>query len=72
MQYKNNYNIPWTRDDGITGEGIFNGDIGVLTEIKTAEKKILIQFSITILNVLFFHLTGDFIKNPIVIRNNND
>ena len=44
MQYKNNYNIPWTRDDGITGEGIFNGDIGVLTEIKTAEKKILIQF----------------------------
>ena len=32
---------------------------------KNIHKKILIQFSITILNVLFFHLTGDFIKNPI-------
>ena len=44
MQYKNNYNIPWTRKDGIIGEGIFNGDIGILTEINKSNRKVKIQF----------------------------
>ena len=25
--------MPWTKDDGTTGEGVFNGDMGVVTEI---------------------------------------
>ena len=33
MQIKNDYNLPWTKSDGTTGEGVFNGDIGVLLDI---------------------------------------
>lgn len=33
MQIKNNYDIPWTKTDGTTGEGVFNGDVGILAEI---------------------------------------
>ena len=36
MQVKNNYNIPWVKKDGRReekGEGIFNGDTGILIEI---------------------------------------
>ncbi len=44
MQYKNNYNISWTRNDGVMGEGIFNGDIGILTEINKSNKSVKIQF----------------------------
>lgn len=36
MQIKNNYNLPWTRSDGTTGEGVFNGDMGILVEIDKA------------------------------------
>ncbi len=32
MQLKNNYDIIWTRD-GKTGEGVFNGDIGVILAV---------------------------------------
>lgn len=44
MQCKNNYNISWTRDDGVIGEGIFNGDIGILQEIKKSSKSVKIRF----------------------------
>lgn len=30
MQVKNDYNLPWNKSDGTTGEGVFNGDMGVL------------------------------------------
>ncbi len=33
MQAKNNYDLAWTRDDGSTGEGVFNGDQGILLKI---------------------------------------
>ncbi len=33
MHIKNNYNLPWVRDDGVYGEGVFNGDMGILLEI---------------------------------------
>ena len=33
MQVRNNYDLPWTREDGTSGQGIFNGDMGVITEI---------------------------------------
>ncbi|HEX3038671.1 MAG TPA: ATP-dependent RecD-like DNA helicase [Caproiciproducens sp.] len=33
MQIKNDYNLPWAKQDGTSGEGVFNGDMGVLFEI---------------------------------------
>lgn len=33
MQTKNNYDLPWMRDDGTEGSGVFNGDIGMIEEI---------------------------------------
>ena len=33
MQVKNDYGMPWTKDDGTYGEGVFNGDLGVLVQI---------------------------------------
>ncbi len=33
MQIKNNYDLPWSRPDGTTGEGIYNGDMGIITDI---------------------------------------
>ena len=44
MQVKNNYSIPWTRDDGTEGEGVFNGDIGVLEEVDRASASMTIRF----------------------------
>lgn len=44
MQSKNNYNILWTRDDGEIGEGVFNGDIGVMVEVNTAAKQYKVRF----------------------------
>lgn len=33
MQIKNDYDLLWTKQDGTSGEGVFNGDMGVLLEI---------------------------------------
>ncbi|MCI1956398.1 MAG: ATP-dependent RecD-like DNA helicase [Oscillospiraceae bacterium] len=33
MQVRNDYDLPWTRDDGTYGEGVFNGDLGILLQI---------------------------------------
>lgn len=33
MQVRNDYNLPWTRSDGSVGEGVFNGDLGIVQEI---------------------------------------
>lgn len=44
MQSKNNYNILWKKDDGEFGEGIFNGDIGVMVEINSASKQYKVRF----------------------------
>ena len=44
MQSRNNYDIPWSRDDGEFGEGVFNGDIGVLTEVNNASKTYKVRF----------------------------
>lgn len=43
MQIKNNYDIPWTKD-GEEGEGIFNGDIGILRKINYAAGIMKIDF----------------------------
>ncbi len=48
MQMKNNYNIPWTRNlhAGRTedGEGIFNGDTGIILEISRRSGTLKIDF----------------------------
>ena len=44
MQSKNNYDILWTRDNGEYGEGVFNGDIGVVIEINNAAKIYKVRF----------------------------
>lgn len=44
MQIKNNYDIPWVRDDGEIGEGIFNGDVGVLTSVNRGSKSLEVRF----------------------------
>ncbi|MCL2034498.1 MAG: ATP-dependent RecD-like DNA helicase [Oscillospiraceae bacterium] len=44
MQIKNNYDIPWEKDGGEAGAGIFNGDIGVIEMLVRQSQSILIRF----------------------------
>lgn len=45
MQIRNNYDIMWKREDGLgAGTGIFNGDIGQITEIDFQEETMTIRF----------------------------
>ncbi|MBO5203824.1 MAG: ATP-dependent RecD-like DNA helicase [Clostridia bacterium] len=45
MQIRNNYDIIWSRvTDEKTGNGIFNGDIGIIEEINPSEKYMSIIF----------------------------
>lgn len=44
MHNRNNYDIPWTKDDGNCGSGIFNGDIGVLEEIRLREDMLTVRY----------------------------
>ncbi len=44
MQTKNNYDIEWERADGSVGTGIFNGDVGVITDIRPSAECMEIQF----------------------------
>ena len=43
MQIKNNYDVPWFRG-GESGQGVFNGDIGILKSIDTANNVIAVKF----------------------------
>lgn len=36
MQIKNNYDIKWKKKSGDEGYGVYNGDIGTITEVRTA------------------------------------
>ncbi|MBQ2487456.1 MAG: ATP-dependent RecD-like DNA helicase, partial [Ruminococcus sp.] len=44
MQTKNDYDILWTRENGETGDGVFNGDIGIIEKIDRRNKIIRIHF----------------------------
>ena len=44
MQIKNNYDIRWFRDNGETGEGVFNGDIGIIEKIDKRNKTVRVNF----------------------------
>ena len=43
MQIKNNYDVPWFKDNE-SGTGVFNGDIGILTRIDKANDIINVKF----------------------------
>lgn len=43
MQTRNNYDIVWKKEDEV-GTGVYNGDIGVITEIRKREGVIVIDF----------------------------
>ena len=43
MQIRNNYDIEWTRDD-TNGNGVFNGDIGVIEAIDRSNEAMRIRF----------------------------
>lgn len=44
MQVRNNYDIQWERDNGISGTGIFNGDVGVIETISESDSEMHIRF----------------------------
>jgi exodeoxyribonuclease V alpha subunit len=44
MQIRNNYDLLWKDSQGREGQGIFNGDIGVVEMIDPSSKTILVQF----------------------------
>ncbi len=45
MQIRNNYDIMWRKTDGSAiGTGVFNGDIGILTEIDPAAESLTVVF----------------------------
>lgn len=44
MQSRNNYDIAWTNSEGDFGEGVFNGDIGVMIEVNNASKIYKVRF----------------------------
>ncbi|MBQ9760203.1 MAG: ATP-dependent RecD-like DNA helicase [Clostridia bacterium] len=44
MQTRNNYDLEWERDDGKLGNGVFNGDVGVIERINTAAENMEIRF----------------------------
>ena len=43
MQIKNDYHLGWTKFDGTTGEGVFNGDLGILCEIDRKASTLTVQ-----------------------------
>ena len=54
MQIRNNYDIIWKSADGTSmGTGIFNGDIGFITEIDFARETVSIDFDGRIADYLF-------------------
>ncbi|MBQ8403502.1 MAG: ATP-dependent RecD-like DNA helicase [Clostridia bacterium] len=44
MQIKNDYDIEWAREDGSYGVGVFNGDIGVISEINLSAERVTVLF----------------------------
>ena len=44
MQIKNNYDLQWEKPDGETGFGVFNGDVGFITEVNAAAGSLSVLF----------------------------
>lgn len=44
MQIKNNYTAKWKTVDGADGEGVFNGDIGYVSEIDERQRQVHVRY----------------------------
>lgn len=44
MQIRNNYDVLWLRGDGVTGAGIFNGDMGQIEDIDPGGELFTVRF----------------------------
>jgi len=44
MQIRNNYDLVWKRSDGSCGTGVYNGDIGHIRSVDTAEQSLVVDF----------------------------
>ena len=44
MAVRNNYDIEWTDEEGQSGCGIFNGDIGIISEINKEDQSFTVRF----------------------------
>lgn len=43
MQVKNDYNLVWSRPDGTGGEGVYNGDLGIICDIDKASGALTVK-----------------------------
>ncbi|UOO37760.1 ATP-dependent RecD-like DNA helicase [Oscillospiraceae bacterium CM] len=58
MQIRNNYDILWKSDGGLTvGTGVFNGDIGCILDIDFARETLSVDFDDKIVTYLFEQLS---------------
>ena len=44
MQIRNNYDLVWTRGDDDDGEGVFNGDIGIVVRVNSRAGTVSVKF----------------------------
>ncbi|MDD2417720.1 MAG: ATP-dependent RecD-like DNA helicase [Oscillospiraceae bacterium] len=44
MHTRNNYDIAWTKDGGEIGQGVFNGDIGILEQVNPRDSAISVRY----------------------------
>ena len=44
MHIKNNYQLPWTMDNGEEGVGVFNGDVGFITKVDAQDRIVTVRF----------------------------
>ena len=55
MQIRNNYDLVWEREDGSAGEGVFNGDMGIIKEIDEAAAVIRVSIDDKVVMYDFEH-----------------
>lgn len=56
MQIKNNYDVTWERDDGDYGAGIFNGDLGIIEDIETDSRSVIVRYDDKVVKYAFEQL----------------
>ena len=44
MHVHNNYQLPWRSDDGEEGQGVFNGDVGFISQVDTQDRIITVRY----------------------------
>jgi exodeoxyribonuclease V alpha subunit len=58
MQIRNNYDIIWRTPDGFSGgAGVFNGDIGRITEIDSVHETVTVDYEDKLVTYLFEQMT---------------